>query len=175
MKLRSVLIALLVAVFAFGLTQNTFAQGSRYNYSHTISANPILLAFSILNVTYEHQVSPINSFTIFGQYFSVVDWAAYGVGGSYRWYPKLFDDGKRALEGFGVGPAAALSFWSWEGYTGYTDYGGTLFEIGGEASYKWVWGGFALEPIVRLMIPVTKITGYSAGAFGAGVNLGYAW
>jgi hypothetical protein len=160
-----------IAIFALCMVCSTNLWAQRY--THSISADPISLAFGVFNATYEWQTAPINSFTIFGEYWSFVDWSAYGIGASYRWYPHLFEDGKKPLEGFSVGPRIDISFWNWGGYTGlnnnYTSIG-----IGGEAAYKWVFGGFVVEPLIVINIPILKIV-YTYGAFGPGVNLGYAW
>lgn len=143
-------------------------------YSNSISANPVGLAFGILNATYETQLSPQNSLTISGYYYSwAVDWAAYGIGGSYRWYI-VKEQGKRIIEGFSFGPMAAFSFWSKRG-TGTTDGGATL-SIGIEGAYKWVFGGFVVEPILTLSFPVSRFSGAPTyQSYGLGVNLGYAW
>ncbi len=143
-------------------------------YSNSISANPIGLAFGVLNATYENKLSPTNSFTIFGLYYGYTDWAAFGVGGSYRWYLDI-NEGKRPIEGLSVGPMAEFGFWSWSGPSYITNDGGASFAIGGEVAYKWVFNKFVVEPIVRLSIPVVKIHGLTYHSFGGGVNLGYAW
>ncbi|MGA2297257.1 MAG: hypothetical protein ABSG15_06905 [FCB group bacterium] len=163
-----------IAIFALLIICSTNLWAQRY--SHSISANPIGLVFGIFNATYEQQTAPINSFTVFGNYWSVLDWSAYGFGGSYRWYPHLFEDGKKPLEGFSVGPRADIGFWSWTGFGSYSGYGGTSIAIGGEAAYKWVFGGFVVEPIIVLEINVSKVVGYTNyNAFAGGCNLGYAW
>ncbi len=143
-------------------------------YSNAISANPLGLAFGILNATYETLLSPQNSLTISGYYYSwAVDWAAYGLGGSYRWYI-VKEQSKRIIEGFSFGPMASFSFWSWRGI-GTADGGATL-SIGIEGAYKWVFGGFVVEPILTISFPVSRFSGApSYQSYGLGVNLGYAW
>ncbi|MFA6571662.1 MAG: hypothetical protein WCT77_10580, partial [Bacteroidota bacterium] len=149
-KITVAIVALALLVLS---STGVFAQ----KYTHAISANPIGLVFGLFNATYEQQVAPINSFTINGYYWSIVDWAAYGIGGSYRWYPKLFDDGKRPLEGFSCGPLVQIGFWKWNGWGTYSDYGGVSFAIGGEAAYKWVFGGFVVEPSINLVFNLSKV------------------
>jgi hypothetical protein len=142
-------------------------------FNQSISGNPISLAFGLFNATYEQQIAPKNSFTVFGSYWSYSDWTAGGFGGSYRFY--LIQETTRAIEGFSFGPFASVAFWSWNGY-GYSYDGGTSIAIGAEAAYKWVFsGGFMVEPIVQISFPLTNITGLSYHGTSVGVNLGYAW
>lgn len=140
-------------------------------YSNGISANPIGLVFGFLNATYEFQVAPENSITISGYYWNFLGWTAYGLGGSYRFYI-VKEETKRIIEGFSFGPAASVGFW---GYETSLYSNGTSLAIGGEAAYKWVWGGFMLEPNIQLMINVLNIEGLAYRSFGLGVNIGYAW
>jgi hypothetical protein len=168
MKLRIALIAVLMAlVIAPNLK-------SAPKYSSAITADPFGLVWGQLNATYEFQTSPENSITIFGSYWGYADWSAFGFGGSYRWYLGFIKDGKKIIEGFSFGPRAELGFWTWNG--SYYNYdGGMTVAIGGEAGYKWIWGGFVLEPNFRLMFPVSKVTGLSYTGYGFGVNVGFAW
>lgn len=170
MKLKSIFVSMLI-MLCFGLSSTGNA---REVYSNSISANPLGLAFGILNATYETQLSVQNSLTISGYYYSwAADWAAYGIGGSYRWYI-VKEQGKRIIEGFSFGPMAAFSFWSWTG-AGTFDGGSTL-SIGIEGAYKWVFGGFVVEPILTISFPVSRFSGAPTyQSYGLGVNLGYAW
>ncbi len=162
MRLKTLLLSLLIGIFFLAEVQPA------KSYSSSISGDPIALIFGYFNVTYEFQMSPTNSLTLFGSYFFPSDWTAIGLGASYRWYI-VKEKKKKIIEGFGFGPKAVLSFWSSNIYDG-----GVGFSIGGEAAYKWVFGGFVVEPIVSLMIPLVKY--YGSGVFaGIGVNLGYAW
>ena len=170
MKLK-LIIATIILMLGLGFANPVNAKEV---YSNAISANPLGLAFGILNATYETQLSVQNSLTISGYYYSwAVDWAAYGIGGSYRWYI-VKEQGKRIIEGFSFGPMAAFSFWSWRG-TGTADGGSTL-SIGIEGAYKWVFGGFVVEPILTISFPVSRFSGAPTyQSYGLGVNLGYAW
>ena len=170
MKHRPVMLLSYCAIALVLLTNASSAQ----SYANSISADPLSLAFHVFNATYEHRVSPMNSFTIFGSYFTFVDWTAYGVGASYRWYFNI-NDGKNPLAGLSAGPVAAFSTWTWDGaaYWGYE--GGGTFSIGGQAAYKWIFGGFVLEPNVMILFQTKKLSGLDWSPFGIGVNLGYAW
>jgi hypothetical protein len=175
MKMRYLLAIAIATILSF---QVLHAQGQ---YKHAISGDPLdLLISKVFNATYEHQLSAKNTFTVSASYYSYSDWwSAMGIGGSYRWYfPGLFNDGKNPIEGFSAGPMARVSFWSWDGPDTpyYDDYTGDVYiVIGGEAAYKWVFDGFVVEPIVRIGFGVTDITGLGYDAYGAGVNIGYAW
>ncbi len=166
------LLTILIIIFAMSLPSESYSAG---NYENSISGDPISLIFGNINVTFEHQVMPQNSFTVFASYWSYFDWTAWGIGGSFRWYI-VKEPGKRILEGFSFGPFLAVNFWSWGGNTFLNDYaGGTTIAIGGEAAYKWVFSGFVVEPILRLAIPFGTLNGLSYRSFGIGCNLGYAW
>ena len=167
---KIIAIAFLVVLTLSALPNRTQAQA----YSKSIGADPLGLAFGLFNATFESKISSTNSFTLFGSYWTYVDWSAYGFGGSYRWYFDL-NDGKRPITGLSAGPFASVGFWTWGGPS-YIDYsGGTSFAIGGEVAYKWVFGGFVVEPILRLALPVSKVNGLNYTSFGLGCTLGYAW
>ncbi len=179
MKIRtSIILALAVVLLALPAGNMKAQEKSGLNYGHVISANPIGLALGIFNATYEHRLSKTNSLTVSGYFYSYASsWAAYGVGGSYRWYLNVFEDGKKPIEGLSVGPAAVISFWSydWDGYGNSPYDGGTSIAIGGEAAYKWIFGSFSVEPLFQLLISLVDISGLSYQSWGLGVNLGYAW
>jgi hypothetical protein len=166
---------LFVAILFTVICVPMFTSSAQAQYSNSIGADPISLAFGVLNVTYEHKVAPTNSFTIFGSYFSIIDWSAYGIGGTYRWYLDVGND-KQALEGLSLGPLAEIAFWSWNG-SYYSYSGGASVIIGGNVSYKWIFGGgFVVEPNATIAFNAAAPTGFSGyHAFGLGVNLGYAW
>jgi hypothetical protein len=164
---RLVILSLSILCLA---SATSFAQ----NYSKAISANPIGLAFDLLNATYENKTSPNNSFTITGNYWSISDWTAFGIGGSYRWYFDI-NDGKRPIQGMFAGPKVSVGFFSWGGESYYNYSSQTWVGIGGEFGYKWVWDGFMLEPSLNLLFGVGKVEHFTVGAFGAGLSLGYAW
>ncbi len=160
---------LLVIALSFIPTQRADAQAR----DHSITADPIGLAFGLLNATYEQRVGNANSFTVFGSYWSYSEWTAVGFGGSYRWYFNL-NDGKTPLEGLSAGPMISVGFWDWGGPFASFD-GGTSIAIGGELAYKWIFNQFVVEPILRLNFNVADINGLDYRAYGLGVNLGYAW
>ena len=162
MKVRIFLIAIFLGILFFAQAQEAKA------YSKAITADPISLIWGNFNVTYEFQTGPQNSLTILGSYYYPSGWSAIGLGASYRWYI-VKEKKKKIIEGFSFGPKGILSFWS-----SSVEDGGVGFSLGAEAAYKWVFGGFAVEPIFSLMIPLVKY-GTSGVYYGLGVNLGYAW
>ena len=173
MKFKSIVL-IIIAVAAISIpSKNALA----ISYNNAISANPLGLAFGIFNATYENRISAGNSFTIYASYWSYVDWAAYGLGGSYRWYlNNLVQNNKKPLEGLSAGPAISIGFWKWSGSSIYNNYGnGTSVSIGGEAAYKWVFSGFVVEPIISISFNLVNINGLIYKPFGLGCNLGYAW
>lgn len=175
MKLRNLLF---VGLLALGLAFNPIdadAQKVTKRYHQSISANPVGLIFGILNATYEQQISAKNTFTVNGLYWSIGNWTAFGIGGSYRWYILESETNKKPIEGLSVGPTISFSSWSFD-----TDFGsldvdeGLNVALGGEVAYKWVFGsGFTVEPILSFSFGVTGVGDLTP--FGAGVNLGYAW
>jgi len=160
MKFKFLLIAV-VMIFAL-----TTAPDAKAGYSNAISGDALGLLFShYLTVTYEFTMSPTNSLSLFGTFYSSGGWDAFGFGASYRWY--IVKSSKQILEGFSFGPKAGISFWS-------GDDDGTSLAIGGEAAYKWIFGGFVVEPIISIMFPF-KEYGHSGAYWVLGCNLGYAW
>ena len=150
----------------------------KQKYNYAIGINPIGLAFGMINATYEQKLSRTNSFTVSGDFFTISDWYAIGLSGSYRFYYKLHDGQKPALEGFSFGPLLSIAYWNFTGNKdARNDYGGMSIAIGGEVAYKWAFtDNFYIEPTINVSINVLKITGdptYSL--FHGGVAIGYAW
>ncbi len=179
MKLCKRFIALLTVIVLFASICATDASAQKtIGAENAISANPLGLVIGIFNATFEHKLSQENSFTINALYYSIGDWwTAFGVGGSYRWY--LFPQDKKPFEGFGFGPFVSVEYWKSDysalyDYLGYDD-GGAMVSIGAEAAYKWNFGGFVVEPVVRYALPLMSFSGLSYQSYGLGCNLGYAW
>jgi hypothetical protein len=171
-----------MVLFLF-LSVNLSAQQTE-NYDYAITANPLGLAFGLFNAQFEFQTSQNNSFLVRGNYWTpgvaFSNWTAYGIGASYRWYLDAFKQGTTAITGFSFGPAVAVDFWSWDlddDFGFFDDYdGGATFRIGAEANYKWIWGGFALEPGINIMFAVSDVEGLGTlSPFGILFNIGYAW
>jgi hypothetical protein len=167
---------------------SSHATSSTGGYSNAISVDPIRLIFGSFDASYELRMGQSNSLVIFGNYWNISGlWSAFGFGASYRWYIDVSDISKinkGALEGFSVGPAVSVGFWSWTGASFYDPYGvlssysgGASINIGGSAAYKWVFGGgWFVEPNVGIMFPISHPTGFSGfNVFGLGAGVGYAW
>ncbi len=166
---------ILAVAFILAIFVSTPQVSTAAKYNQNVAANPLGLIFGVLNVSYEQQIQPKNSFTVSGSYYSFGDWVAGTIGGSYRFY--MMQEDKRAIEGFSFGPLAQIAFWSWNG-SEYSSYeGGTVFYIGAEAAYKWVFSkNFSVEPIFSLFFPLNQVSGLGGfQSYGLGVNLGYAW
>lgn len=172
--MKKVLIGFIIALILFGIT-GLYAQKSKsyHSYENVLSIDPLeFLINKTLYISFEHKVAPMNSFTIFLMYHNYSsDWDGFGIGGSYRWYLDIFKDRKIALEGLYVGPVAALSMFRDK----WGDKSHLYLSIGGELGYKWIFGGFSVEPLLRLMFGVTEVAGLGYHAWGAGINIGYAW
>jgi len=158
-------------VALFGMfTSNIYAQRVVKKYNQAITANPVALAFGLFNATYEKALSPQNSFTAGLNYWNYGGWTAFGVSASYRWY--LFQEQDKMIKGFGFGPMISLGQW---GYENNTYSNSTSFSIGAEASYKWIFDGFVVEPIAQINFNILSINGLNYRPFGIGINLGYGW
>ncbi|MDX9789703.1 MAG: hypothetical protein WC313_08800 [Candidatus Kapaibacterium sp.] len=171
MKLKILLIcgAVLFSI-VFANLQEAQAQRVIKNYNEAITANPLVLAFGLLNVNYERQVSAENSMVIGLTYLGYQGWTGINITGMYKWY--LLQDQEKAIKGFGFGPTLQV------GYIGYRDdsYSSrAVVAIGGEASYKWIIDDFVLEPVFGLNYNVTVDSGMDWRPFYLGVNVGYAW
>lgn len=151
----------------------------QYPYQKAVSIDPIdFLVSKVFNATYEQKISPTNSFTVFASYYDYSDyWSAYGIGASYRWYlTDVIQDNESPIGGLSVGPMARISFWDYTGPNPLNlDYGGSLFVIGAEAAYKFTFGQWYIEPILRLGFAVSKLDYLGYDPMGGGINVGYAW
>lgn len=169
------LLLVLIMSIAFLSTPMTAA------YNNNISADPFsLINFGRFNVTFEHKIDRLNSFTVFFESYNKDyhdHWTGYGIGGSYRWYISPFNDRKTSLEGFSFGPLLFLSFWEHDKYDKDKHYdNGAALTLGGEAAYKWVWSGFSLEPSIFLLLDLKGVERRDdMDLLGLKINIGYAW
>lgn len=171
MKFKTIIVIIALTVVFAGTYQNANAQKKVMNYTKSISANPLFLAFGLLNATYEQQIAPTNSFTVFGSYSSFASWTAFGLGGTYRWY--IMPDQEQPIKGLSAGPLVGFEMWSYE-----TDVyeSSVSLAIGGEIAYKWVFdGGFTVEPVAQIKFNLLDVEGLTYRPVAVGVNLGYAW
>lgn len=160
----------LAAIILIAFPSESHSQRVMKNYNEAITANPLALAFGIFNVNYEMQVSRENSLTIGATYYGYQGWTGVGLQGIYKWY--LFQDADKAIKGFGFGPSASI------GYIGYRDatYANRMtLAIGAEATYKWIFDDFVLEPVFGINYNVLVEAGMDWRPFYLGVNVGYAW
>jgi hypothetical protein len=174
-------VILILSVFAITLiTNNVLAQKSSYNEAITIEPLNFLLN-DIVNVKYEQKLSPTNSYTVGALLVFASDskegtWFGFGVNGSYRWYIDLFKTRQKTIQGFSVGPKLSILYLAFENEQNRSDQkSGTIFRIGGEATYKWIWDQFVLETGIVLDFPVLNGSDFVPGAFGLNASIGYAW
>jgi hypothetical protein len=182
MKIKSIVAFLIFAAVLVApvYSQKTISSsGILGKYGQAISIDPLVFLINkVFNVTYEHRIGESNSLTIFGQYFNPTSyWTGYGIGASYRWYIDIMKDGKRALDGFSVGPMVGFTYWTLDNVywadQGWGD-GGQLY-IGAEVSYKFQFENWFIEPNIKYSIGIGELTGLSYDYYGLGVNAGYAW
>lgn len=147
-------------------------------YNNAITTDPIdLINAERINLKYEHLLGKKNSFTAEFSYDYQQE-HAYGLflGGAYRWYLRnVFPVKTAGLEGFILGPYARLGIYNYDyGPDQDTDFS---LEIGGEVAYKWVfWGGFAVEPIIRIGFGAVEPKYKSKNLrVWPGISIGYAW
>jgi hypothetical protein len=154
---------------------------AKTSYGEALTAEPVnFLLNNIFNIKYEQKLSNTNSFTagavLVSRSLSGGSWFGMGVNGSYRWYFDLFKTRKKLLQGFSVGPRASILYLSFDNDKNFAALdGGTLFVIGGEAMYKWIWDSFVLETGIVLDFPIIGGGDFTYDPFGINVSLGYAW
>lgn len=123
-------------VFCFGCASTISAQS-------VIKANPLGLAFGVLNASYEKFTGDNTSFTLRANFYSRglggYRYTGFGVGGGYRFY---LSDNERP-KGLYVGPIANVGF-----IGGDDDFIGnyTLITVGGIIGYQLMLGDkFTME------------------------------
>jgi hypothetical protein len=163
----------LLGVGALGLsTSKVSAQARPSSKGSVISLNLLALALQgPLDVQYEWRTAPTNSWALRGYFWPSRDqFSAFGLGGAYRFY--IADS--RALTGLSVAPAADIYFFS----SSVLDKTATVFELGGDLAYKWIFDSFAVEPLfgIRIGFGGSETATYATGFVPfLAVNLGYAW
>lgn len=147
-------------------------------YTKAVATDPVnLLQNDLFNITYETLVSSNNSFlfgfTLDNNYENVV---GYTFEANYRWYLRdVFPVATSGLKGLSVGPYGILGLYSWDNPVNHETSNDFYFAVGGSIEYKWIWGGFQVEPILSVGIPLVKESYAKKFRWGLGVSLGYAW
>ena len=179
MKFISSVLICVVTLFALVIQAN--AADYTTKKTKVISIDPLDLLFEgRINATFETKMSPTNSLTINATYWNYTKYFyAIGAGASYRWYVDPFEEGKKGLNGFSVGPRAEFFSWTWDpGIKGWETESEITLSIGAEVAYKWTFSDkWVVEPIFKLGFPVKKPDwgGWSYTNWGLGVNLGHAF
>ena len=177
MKTKLITLTILLTVFFGAATMEMKAS----KYVHDITIDPVSFLFGhTLYASYEQQIAATNSFTAFLGYYSLTagywSYSNITIGGSYRWYVKLFDDKKKPFEGLSCGPFAAITIVSSTAEYGNAAVSGSYFTVGGEAAYKWLFDQWVVEPVIRIGFGLNKVSGFNDySTVGGGLNLGYAF
>ena len=164
--------ALVIVAVLFGIVGNSRGQARVSSKNNVISLDPIGLAYSGYALfQYEFKTGPTNSWALRAILWPARDAysTAFGLGAAYRIY--IADS--RALTGLSVAPAADVVFFR---AVDAGVAGATIFDIGGDLAYKWIFDQFSVEPMFGLRIgfgsQVTYATGFQPVL---ALNLGYAW
>lgn len=174
------LLKLLIAVFFVSATVSASAIEYTTANDDVVSINPFSLIWGQLNAQWEHKMGTNNSISgNAGLWMQESDWNAFNIGASYKWYLDLFEEGKKSLNGLAVGPRIDMAYWfnSTDWQPGLERDNFVSFGIGGEVSYKWVFGSgkWAVEPVIKYTIPLVKKDYVSPNDYGLGVNIGYCF
>jgi hypothetical protein len=167
----SLLVAACVAVGVL-FTTNTYGQAKTSTKTQVISLEALGLFQSgnIITINYEWKASPTNSWHVRGRFSDYSNYyTGFGFGAGYHWY--IADN--RALTGLNVAPVAEVWFYN----SSELNTSSTVFGVGGEIAYKWIFDQFAVEPGVGVMIGFggDDITYYTKTRVYAQCMLGYAF
>lgn len=173
--MRNILFSLaLVVVIGLSatLTTNLYAQARTSTKTQVLSIDALGLFQSgnIVTLQYEWKTAPTNSFHIRGRFSDFGGfYTGFGVGAGYRFY--IADS--RALTGLNVAPVAEAWFYN----SSALNSSSTVFGLGAEVGYKWIFDQFAVEPGVGLGFGFggDDITYYTKTRVYAQVHLGYAF
>jgi hypothetical protein len=169
---RIITAALLCLATVGMFTSHASAQARPSSKSNVLSIDVLELALrGPLALQYEWKSTPVNSWAVRGYFWPARDgFSAFGVGGAYRFY--IADS--RALTGLSVAPAADIFFFS----NSFSDRTATIFDIGGDLAYKWIFDQFSIEPMfgIRIGIGASETVSYATGFLPVlSANIGYAW
>jgi hypothetical protein len=165
--------AAMLLVGALGIsTTNASAQARPSSKGSVLSLDVLELALQgPLSIQYEWRTTSVNSWALRGYFWPAREnFSAFGLGGAYR----FFVADSRALTGLSVAPAADIFFFS----NSFSDRSATVFDIGGDLAYKWIFDAFSVEPMfgIRIGIGGSQTVSYATGFLPVlSVNLGYAW
>lgn len=170
MKVSSFVVSTILCLVVLSHSTESYAQARASAKQQAISANVLglFLDGKELHAQYEWKSTPVNSWFIRGLFGSFVDYDGLGVGAGYR----FFIADSRALTGLAIAPVVHAYFWRHQ----YLD-SEIFFSVGGEASYKWIFDDFLVEPMFGLGIGFggDYISYLSSTRWYLGIMLGYAW
>ena len=174
--MKNIIYILLFCSITIASSESSLAKSPKKSsgFDNSLTVDPFGLSYGALNLKYENQLSPENSFTIGGYLYNENDWSGYGLSASYRWY--LLTSKASPIKGLSTGPLIILSSWNWDGGNNKHYSGGSDIGIGGELNYKWIIGDwFTVEPNLQVFLPIRKADGHTYRGWGFGISLGYSW
>lgn len=175
-------IFLLVLLVGFVFVATATIAMAQEKPTQILSVNPLGLAFGILDVEYQKNISDSAAWAVRGNYWSTGvgswKWSAIGAGGSYRGF---FSPNAPAGGYWGVG-VDALSLSAEYKYSTKTETASSFFfGPAGELGYRWLFEKFSVNAGAKVMyllgsieIANTKIP-ISGIVPGGVLSLGYAW
>lgn len=165
-------VAFACIALSVAFSSNTYGQARTSTKTQVISIDALGLFQSgnIITLQYEWKTAPTNSVHIRGRFSNYSSYyTGFGVGAGYRFY--IADS--RALTGLSVAPVAEVWFYS----SSELNSSSTVFGVGGEVQYKWIFDQFSVEPGVGIGIGFggDDITYYTKTRVYAQCHLGYAF
>lgn len=169
MKLLAKGISILTLVV---LVSASFVTKSQAQYQNALTINPLPLIFNtkLISAQFEFATGTSNSIAIRGNMVpDIIGYTAVGFGGTYR----FFLTSEPPLEGFAIGPALDLFFFS----NSATTRSATTYAFGADVSYQWHFSHFALQPQFDLRIGGggDGVPAYIGTYWYLSLYLGYAW
>jgi hypothetical protein len=164
------LVAFLALSVCFSSTAFAQARTSTKTQVISLEALGLFQKGNIITVQYEWKTAPTNSIHIRGRFSDYSNtYTGFGLGGGYHFY--IADS--RALTGLNVAPVAEVWFYN----SSELNSSSTVFGVGGEIAYKWIFDQFSVEPGVGVMIGFggDDITYYTQTRVYAQCHLGYAF
>jgi len=187
--LGSVLVAPIAKADETVTVPSASASGLNLQHKQDITINPLSMIFGLFSAEYERRITPSGSWAVgvshWGLSVASYKFSSNGVNGAYRFWP-----GAHALEGFYIGPIAAIDIAKatvTEPITGQTgSASASLVSVGGLVGYQWVWdGGFLLDLAIGVQDIFGTLEGKAGGTtvkvdvtgvgFAGRFALGYAW
>lgn len=163
--------------FSFGILNAQEQAALRIDYDNAVCGDIFgLLTHNCFTATIEHQINPLSSVVGFIEIYNNPKTSKesnddYGIGVSYLFYPKIFPDKRKIIEGFSLGPFLAI----------VARKGGTFFEVGPQFGYKFIFSNIptihniVVEPLFKIYIFMGEQGEAHHSQVGLNCNIGWAW